>query len=210
MRGIRPANPSTPARQAAAHSMMAACPLPVSIRGGSARTCWMSRKSENIQKARFWRAAIREAARSGVSIREFCRQRKLRERRFYRWQRRLSPTRQTPEGRDRRPPQPASFALVGEDAGAYYAGIELPLTGGAWCTNWRPIDGSARSAEANLCNCRPGRLKIGRTAPHTASGEPQSIHVLERASTSSRACPSSRPPGLAAYSIRRGYSRRCR
>jgi hypothetical protein len=100
----------------------------------------MSRKSENIQKARFWRAAIREAARSGGSIREFCRRQKLQERQFYWWQRRLSLTRQTPEGRNRRPPQPASFALVSEDAGANYAGIELLLASGRRLRIARGVD----------------------------------------------------------------------
>jgi hypothetical protein len=80
------------------------------------------------EKARFWRRAIREAARSGLSTREFCRQRKLPESRFYWWQRQLSVARHGP-----RPGQPAataSFALVSGEPGTPDAGIELVLAGG--------------------------------------------------------------------------------
>ncbi len=64
----------------------------------------------------------------------------VQERQFYWWQRRLSLTRQTPEGRNRRPPQPASFALVSEDAGANYAGIELLLASGRRLRIARGVD----------------------------------------------------------------------
>lgn len=37
----------------------------------------------DVKKARFWRKAVHDAARSGLSIREFCRQRKLHESQFY-------------------------------------------------------------------------------------------------------------------------------
>ena len=47
----------------------------------------VSGKKQDMEKARFWRSTIREAARSGVSVREFCRERKLRESQFYWWQR---------------------------------------------------------------------------------------------------------------------------
>ena len=33
----------------------------------------------DVEKARFWRKAVPDAARSGLSTREFCRQRKLHE-----------------------------------------------------------------------------------------------------------------------------------
>ena len=82
----------------------------------------------DVEKSRFWQRTIREAARSGLSTREFCRQRKLQESQFYWWQRRLSAARQTP--RKRKPAAgPASFALVSEEAGAD-AGIELVLGDG--------------------------------------------------------------------------------
>jgi hypothetical protein len=40
----------------------------------------------DVEKARYWQRTIREAARSGTSIRDFCRQRRLKESQFYRWQ----------------------------------------------------------------------------------------------------------------------------
>jgi CRISPR-associated protein Cas1 len=49
----------------------------------------MSSGKADAEKARYWQRTIREAARSGRSIREFCRRRRLRERQFYGWQRRL-------------------------------------------------------------------------------------------------------------------------
>jgi hypothetical protein len=58
------------------------------------------------QKARFWRKAVRDAARSGLSIREFCRQRKLPESQFYWWQHNLA---SQPRGRSSRTEQPASL-----------------------------------------------------------------------------------------------------
>jgi hypothetical protein len=37
----------------------------------------------DAEKARYWQRAIGEAVRSGMSIREFCRQRWLKESQFY-------------------------------------------------------------------------------------------------------------------------------
>ncbi|MGA2071920.1 MAG: hypothetical protein ABSH52_00325, partial [Terriglobia bacterium] len=67
----------------------------------------------DVEKARYWQKTIREAARSGMSIRAFCRQRRLRESQFYWWQHKLRASRQagsTPKagGHGR----PASLALV--------------------------------------------------------------------------------------------------
>ena len=87
----------------------------------------MSRK-QDVEKAQFWQRAIREAARSGLSTREFCRQRKLHESRFYWWQRRLA-ARPAPQGK-KQAGGPASFALVSQEAGSADAGIELVLAGG--------------------------------------------------------------------------------
>ena len=81
------------------------------------------------EKARYWKKVIQQAARSGVSIREFCRQRQLTVSQFYWWQRRL----QQP------PPRPkkrvsggtsASFVLVSEAGQGSDAGIELVLGDG--------------------------------------------------------------------------------
>ena len=85
------------------------------------------RKKQDVEKARYWQAVIRDAARSGLSTRAFCRQRKLHESQFYWWQRRL---------KERRPPiltpgnGPASFALVSDEPTTADAGIELVLAGG--------------------------------------------------------------------------------
>jgi hypothetical protein len=43
----------------------------------------MSSGKRDVEKARYWRSVIREAARSRMSIREFCRQRRLKESQFY-------------------------------------------------------------------------------------------------------------------------------
>jgi len=81
----------------------------------------------DVEKARFWRKAVHEAARSGLSIREFCRQRKLHESQFYWWQRHLATKPALPASKAA---GTASFALVGGEAGAAEAGIELVLAGG--------------------------------------------------------------------------------
>ena len=85
----------------------------------------------DAKKARHWQELLGEAARSGISIREFCRRRRLKESQFYWWQRRLRLDR--PEGAGLRPSvngQAVSFALVSEAGGAMDAGIELVLNGG--------------------------------------------------------------------------------
>jgi hypothetical protein len=87
-------------------------------------------KKQDVEKARYWQAVLRDAARSGMSTRAFCRQRKLRECQFYWWQRRLKEKRppvSTPPGTAN---GRASFALVSGDAGTTDAGIELVLAGG--------------------------------------------------------------------------------
>jgi hypothetical protein len=37
----------------------------------------------DAEKARYWQRTIREAAQSGISVRQFCRQRRLKESQFY-------------------------------------------------------------------------------------------------------------------------------
>jgi hypothetical protein len=87
-------------------------------------------QKHDVEKARYWQAVIRDAARSGLSTRAFCRQRKLRECQFYWWQRRLREKRPPAST----PPGPASgagsFALVSDEAATTDAGIELVLAGG--------------------------------------------------------------------------------
>ena len=86
----------------------------------------------DAKKTRHWQGLLGEAARSGISIREFCRRRRLKESQFYWWQRRLRLSRR--EGAGARPGgangQRASFALVSEQAGEIDAGVELVLNGG--------------------------------------------------------------------------------
>ena len=92
----------------------------------------MSSKGKgDVEKARYWQRTISEAARSGMSIRAFCRERRLRESQFYWWQHKLRATRQVrttanPGSQGR----PASFALVSDEAGQTDAGIELVLADG--------------------------------------------------------------------------------
>jgi hypothetical protein len=92
-------------------------------------------KKPDVRKHRHWEQVIREAARSGLSIREFCRQRRIKEPQFYWWQRRLHERQQRQGRRGRgstraRGDGPASFALVSDEPGALAAGIELVLANG--------------------------------------------------------------------------------
>jgi hypothetical protein len=91
----------------------------------------VSGKKRDIEKERQWKKTIREAARSGLSTREFCRRRQLKESQFYWWQRRLKATRQpTTKRKPRVNGEPTSFALVSDEPGAIDAGIELVLNDG--------------------------------------------------------------------------------
>ncbi len=91
----------------------------------------MVSQKRDVDKERYWQKIIPEAVRSGMSIREFCRQRRLKESQFYWWQRRLKAGRG--EGTRRRTAVHgggASFALVSDEAGRTDAGIELVLGDG--------------------------------------------------------------------------------
>jgi len=89
----------------------------------------MNRKHHDVEKQGYWQRTIGDAARSGMSIREFCRQRRLKESQFYWWQRKLKASRQ-----ERNKPSSsvgaASFALVSEDSMDIPAGLELVLRDG--------------------------------------------------------------------------------
>src|SRR5215472_7257265 len=93
------------------------------------RRCGMNRKNHDVEKQRYWQRTIGDAARSGMSIREFCRQRRLRESQFYWWQRKLKPSRQE-RSRSVVQDKAASFALVSEDGVSMPAGLELVLRDG--------------------------------------------------------------------------------
>ena len=101
----------------------------------------MGSQNRDVEKERYWQKIIREAVRSGMSIREFCRQRRLKESQFYWWQRRLKAG-QGERTRRRAAVQGgvASFALVSEEAGATDAGIELVLGDGRRLRIRRGVD----------------------------------------------------------------------
>jgi len=90
----------------------------------------MNRKSENVEKHRYWQRTIGDAARSGMSIREFCRQHRLRESQFYWWQRKLKARRRQERSKPGAQDQAASFALVREVGMDMPAGFELVLRDG--------------------------------------------------------------------------------
>jgi hypothetical protein len=89
----------------------------------------------DVEKERYWQQVIREATRSGLSISEFCRQRKLRESQFYWWRRKLKDQRQkqTLRGKSKSKAKTGdqkTFALVSDNPGDLDAGIELVLSDG--------------------------------------------------------------------------------
>ena len=96
---------------------------------------------QDVEKQNRWRGIIREATRSDLSIREFCRRGKIKESQYYWWQRKLfgeAPRRDLKERTrgERHRSAPAaeahgSFSLVSEEEeGALEAGIELVLGNG--------------------------------------------------------------------------------
>ena len=88
-------------------------------------------KRRDVEKERYWRRVIGEAARSGMSIRRFCEQRKLRESQFYWWQRELEKRQQACALKATEDAGQATFALVSENGGEVgAAGIELVLRNG--------------------------------------------------------------------------------
>src|SRR5512139_2768785 len=88
----------------------------------------MTRRMDG-DKEKQWRNTIREATRSGLSISEFCRRRKLREKQFYWWRHKLTGSTRS-KRRAGQVTRQASFALVSEEQGALDAGIELVLRDG--------------------------------------------------------------------------------
>ena len=89
----------------------------------------MNGKNRDVEKQRYWQRTIGDAARSGMSIREFCRQHRLRESQFYWWQRKLK-TRRQERNKPTSSGGAASFALVSEDGASIPAGLELVLRDG--------------------------------------------------------------------------------
>ncbi len=87
----------------------------------------MRRKAVDGEKQRQWERIVREAARSGISVSQFCRQRNLKENQFYWWRRRLGKGAMSRANQER---NQASFALVTDQPGALDAGVELVLGDG--------------------------------------------------------------------------------
>src|SRR5437667_7565852 len=93
------------------------------------RRCRMNRKNHDVEKQRYWQRTIGDAARSGMSIREFCRQRHVKESQFYWWQRKLKAGRQE---RNKRRVQDRGdrCALVSEGGMDMPGGVAWGLRGG--------------------------------------------------------------------------------
>jgi hypothetical protein len=88
-----------------------------------------------------WRKLIEEAARSGTSIRAFCRQRRVTEAQFYAWRARLNgKVHGAARQRALKAGKAATFALVSEAPGALDAGIELVLADGRRVRISRGVD----------------------------------------------------------------------
>ena len=106
----------------------------------------MGGKSRDMEKERGWQRTIRAAACSGLSVREFCRQQRVKESQFYWWQRKLREggrqriLRRQGRSRPMGIGGQASFALVSPEAGAADAGIELVLGDGRRVRISRGVD----------------------------------------------------------------------
>ena len=100
----------------------------------------MSSGKGDREKARYWQRIIREAAQSGMSIREFCRRHRLKESQFYWWQHKLKAGRQERMRRQGGNRAEASFALVSNEPEGTDAGIELVLGDGRWLRIRKGVD----------------------------------------------------------------------
>jgi hypothetical protein len=123
--------------------------IPITKRVTSSEHHWatFAERRRDLAKHRRWQKIIGEAARSGLSIREFCRRRKLRVGHLYWWQRRLGMNvrdrlSRKPEGGQ----TPASFALVSDDQSGTDAGIELVLGDGRRLRIHKGVDGETLRA----------------------------------------------------------------
>jgi transposase-like protein len=95
----------------------------------------MAKNMQNTSRETFWRRVMADFQRSGLSVREFCRRRKLHESAFYFWRRtiqqrnaaRPSPRQCRP---NRRGGRSAAFVPLVLDNMHAAAGITLELRGG--------------------------------------------------------------------------------
>jgi hypothetical protein len=101
----------------------------------------MKSKQTDVEKKRYWKRMVREATRSKLSIREFCRQNQLKESQYYWWQHKLNgnrrPKRFQKSGNKN---HSASFALVSNEPEVTDAGIELILQDGRRLRISRGVD----------------------------------------------------------------------
>ena len=101
----------------------------------------MKDKRTDVEKKRYWQRMVREATRSKLSIREFCRQNQLKESKYYWWQHKLNgnrhPKRFQKAGNKI---NSTSFALVSNEPEAMDAGIELILRDGRRLRISRGVD----------------------------------------------------------------------
>ena len=91
-------------------------------------------------KEKLWRAAITEARSSGQSVREFCRQRRLKENLFYAWRREL-------KTRDAEAAEKGGFVeLVRPTGGQQGAGVSLRIDDRLSIVLERGFDGATLQA----------------------------------------------------------------
>lgn len=108
--------------------------------------------SRDRQREALWRRFVREQARSGMSIREFCRTNQVKESAFYFWRRELEGRqaeqehRQSRQSRPKRSPAAPAFVsvtLAHEAAVPSAARIEIELSGGRRVHVVPPVDRQA-------------------------------------------------------------------
>ena len=96
----------------------------------------------DVKKARHWEEMLGEAARSGISIQEFCRRGRLKESQSD-WRQRRLRLGQRVGAWALRPGvngQAARFALMSKETGGMDAGIELVLSWGRWLRITKGVD----------------------------------------------------------------------
>lgn len=101
----------------------------------------MRSKQTDVEKKRYWQRMVREATRSKLSIREFCRRNHVKESQYFWWQRKLNGNRHSKAlKKSGNKSNSASFALVSNEPEAMDAGIELILQDGRRIRISRGID----------------------------------------------------------------------
>jgi hypothetical protein len=119
----------------------------------------MRGRRPDAEKEQYWRKTIRQAARSGMSVRRYCQLHRLSESQFHWWQRKLEERhRYGKRGRKGGAAQ-ASFALVSDDPDGIDAGIELILGNGHRLRIGKGIDETI--VRAVLAAMEPGVLLEG-------------------------------------------------